>query len=118
MFSELLKNLRELGRTRITIKADGEYPTKYKTPVQHVAKYQNDGTDRGVKPSRFVERAEKQHRGWKSERDKATADFLAEGNSYPIEQLGKKIAHDISVMVDRIKTGLLKRSFRAHISKK
>lgn len=118
MFDDLLRNLRELGRTRVIIKADGEYPTKQRTPVQHVAKYQNDGTDRGITPARFVERAEEQHGGWERERESAVGEYLGDGHQYPLEQFGMRVANDIGVVVNRIKTGLLKRSFRAHITKK
>jgi hypothetical protein len=64
MLESLLKNLRSLEKTEISIRAEGEYPDRG-TPVQDVAVYQNDGTEY-IKASHFVERKARSKRGWAS----------------------------------------------------
>ncbi len=77
--------------------------------------YQNDGTERGIKPSRFVERAEKKARGWSSEIADAVGKYLFDGDPTALLRLGVKIADDITVMIDRIDTRRLKGSMKVTI---
>jgi len=114
----------------IQIYAKGRYPVKAKTKVQDVAKYQNDGTTRGVTPAKFAEEAAAQNDNWskivseavdkamfgttltanpfgKDERTKVNHMFLV----WHIKEIGKRMASDISRACQRIKTGRLKSSF-------
>jgi hypothetical protein len=113
MFESLLKRLKELDGSEILIRAEGEYPTKARTKVQAVAKYQNDGTDRGIKPAHFVEYAASQHSYWQEPIFQAIGKYMSgHGLGYDLRQVGLRIAYDINVAVNRIKTGRLKKSFR------
>jgi hypothetical protein len=79
------------------------------TEVQHVAKYQNDGTNT-IKASHFVERAARRARGWATPVFRAVDKYL-DGLEWELDTAGLKIAYDINNMVDRIDTGRLKHSF-------
>jgi hypothetical protein len=116
MLHELRQDLQRLGRTTVEIYAQGEYPTKSRTPVQHVAKYQNDGTET-IKPARFVERATGRHRGWQAPIFRAAGSFLFNNGDFNqvLTDAGLRISFDINRTVNRIKTGRLKRSFRPRI---
>lgn len=94
--------------------AEGEYPTKSRTPVQHVAKYQNDGTEH-IKPAMFVEKAKRKHRSWQRVVFLAMAAFAMKGEIDAINQMGLRISYDINNEVNRIRTGRLKKSFRPKI---
>ena len=117
MFERLLHDLEQLEGTTVQIHGAGEYPTKARTPVQHVAKYQNDGTDRGIKPARFVERAARRHRGWQFPIFRAVGHILF--RNADIEQAltdaGLRVSYDINDMVNRIRTGRLKKSMRPRV---
>lgn len=111
----MLRNAQALAGTSIEIKAVGEYPVRARTRVADVAKWQNDGTDRGVTPSQFVERAGVENSDWELSAYQAI-DGVLEGDSAALRVLGSEVAADIGDMCDRVKTGRLKRSFRAEIS--
>ncbi len=115
----MLKDLRAIEATEIQIQAEGVYPgprSKLKTKVAHVAKYQNDGTER-IKASHFVERAAKGRRYWKTKIWKAISDILFKGGKInnQLEQVARMhIAYDIGyIYCDRIDTGRLRKSFVA-----
>jgi len=108
---KLKANLRKLGNSSINIVAVGTYPNNQRTPVQDVAKYQNDGTAT-ITPSQFVERAESAAGGWSAELGRAIEKYI-DGDMRALDWLGDKIAKDIGTMCDRIDTGRLKASFRA-----
>jgi len=112
---KLQNRLRKLGTKEIRIKATGRYPNKYRTPVANVAKWQNDGTDRGVTPARFVERAAAAHGDWQGDSAQAVWDFLTGGGDVALIKLGIQISEAISAQCDRIKTGRLKSSFTPEI---
>jgi len=116
MFEEMRKALHRLDGTTLEIYAQGEYPTKARTEVQKVAKWQNDGTEK-IKPARFVERAYGRHRGWAGPINKAAIDYLFRDGNFEqvLQDVGLKISYDINVMVNRIKTGRLKASMRPRI---
>jgi hypothetical protein len=120
MPSELLKSLmeqtRSLGKLELQIKAKGYYPTGKRIAVQKVAKWQNDGNDRGVKPSDFVERAARSKRYWEVPLQKAVGKWLS-GNERELSKVGQKMAQDINKKVDRIDTGRLRESFISLIMK-
>jgi hypothetical protein len=111
MFEKLLEQLKKLSTKTVVIKAHGEYPNG--TPVQHVAHYQNDGTPT-IKPAKFVEAAIREHRKWKTPTREAIAGFLS-GNDSALENLGWRVATDINVAVNRIRTGRLKTSMRPEV---
>ncbi len=77
--------------------------------------YQNDGTDRGITPSKFVERAEKKARNWSREVGDAIGKYLFDGDPTALLRLGVKIADDITIMIDRIDTRRLKGSMKVTI---
>jgi hypothetical protein len=117
MLEQLREDLERLGNTTIEVYAHGRYPVKQKTPVQHVAKYQNDGTET-IRASRFVQRAAGSRRGWQKPIFSAVGKFLFKksGNTdldNLLSSAGNEIAQDINNRVDRIKTGRLKTSMRA-----
>jgi hypothetical protein len=112
MFADLMKHLKEIDGLEIHIVAEGEYPTKQRTKVQHVAKWQNDGTDRGIKPAKFVEAAVRRHRGWQSPVFKALGRWMFYGEKYRLKEAGLRMAYDMNTAVNRIRTGRLKKSFR------
>jgi len=115
---EMVGQAESLGMTEIDIAARGIYPESKKgTKVQHVAKWQNDGTSRGISPSYFVERAEARAGDWNEDIKAAIIDTI-DGNFGVLENLGIKIAWDINRVCDRIKTGRLKRSMIPIIKKK
>lgn len=134
MFELLIGHLRKINNREIQIYAKGHYPVKARTKVQDVAKYQNDGTDRGVTPAHFVEDAAAENDNWSKELLKAMDDAafgtviksnpFAEGEKVkvtgvfsmdPFKELGRRIAADISRHCNRIRTGRLKRSFTFRI---
>lgn len=119
MFKKLIKELYRLNGTEIEIYASGEYPTKQRTKVQDVAKYQNDGTAK-IKAAHFVERAARRHRHWKWPIFHAIADILFENANMKqsLNTVGLRISHDINVMVNRIRTGRLKHSMLPRIKQK
>ncbi len=118
MFESLRKRLKELDGMTIEIRAEGEYPTKSRTKVQHVAKYQNDGTDRGIKPARFVEKAARNHRYWQNPIFRAVGKYISgHGLGRDLQQVGLRMAYDVNIAVNRIKTGRLKKSFRPLIKR-
>lgn len=105
----LIKQLEKLDGTEIVIKADGNYPDKRSTEVQHVAHYQNDGTAT-IKPAKFVEKAVRAKRGWATPVFKAISKYL-DGLEWELDTVGLQISKDINDAVNRIKTGRLKKSF-------
>ena len=100
----------------MTVQSQGRYPTKARTLVADVARYQNDGTEK-ITPSKFIERARAQAVGWDDEIDAALAEFFAGGGDAALMAAARKIAADISRVCDRIKTGQLKASFEGKVSK-
>jgi hypothetical protein len=119
MFEDLNRmrsELQNLSRSTVQIKAVGKYPVKAGTKVADVAVYQNDGTNRGITPAKFVERSEAQASGWSDEIDDAVSRAI-EGDGAALQILGAQIAADIGDMCDRIDTGRLKASFRPEIKK-
>ena len=115
MFEKMLKGLREIDGKTIEIFAKGEYPVKAKTKVQHVAKWQNDGTTRGVTPAQFVETAEAANQGWRGMIAKGVDEMLLGKGINSIKWVAKIIANDIGIACNRIRTGQLKRSFTYRI---
>jgi hypothetical protein len=117
MFKDLLKQLKDLHGTQIQIYGSGRYPTKQRTKVQDVAKYQNDGTDRGIKPAKFVEKAARKARSWKGPVYKAATEIMFRNANMKqaLEEAGLKMSFDINRMINRIKTGRLKASMRPRI---
>ena len=95
----------------MVVKSRGRYPTKSKTLVADVCRYQNDGTTRGITPAQFIERAEYEALGWKEEIDRGLSAFLAGNGDSELKEAAKKVASDISRVCDRVKTGRLKASF-------
>lgn len=112
MLEELKARLSKLSKTTLQIYAQGNYPKG--TIVQHVAKWQNDGTDRGVTPARFVEAAEKQAKEWRRAITEAVDWFLS-GDETVINSVGFQISQDIGRACNRIRTGQLKSSFEYRI---
>lgn len=100
----------------MTVESRGKYPTEARTPVADVCRYQNDGTDRGITPSKFIERARAQAVGWQDEIDEALDAFFAGGGDAALMAAARKIAADISRVCDRIRTGQLKASFKGKTS--
>lgn len=80
--------------------------------MQKVAKWQNDGTERGIKPARFVEKAARKNRHWRRVVFRSLYDivFGKEDMKRGFIPLGARIALDIMKQIDRIKTGRLKTS--------
>jgi len=109
----LISRLENLGAKGVRVKAAGKYPVARRTPVQDVAMYQNNGTER-ITPSRFVERAEAKG-GWDKLINNAGEAYLKGGGDIALLKAGSKIASDISDMCDRIDTGQLKASFVAGV---
>lgn len=110
---ELIRNLKRLNGKSITIVAAGKYPVKAQTPVQDVAVYQNNGTDK-ITPAKFVEKAERQNqRKWKRKIDEAVCRFLF-GDDFAMDFAADEIAEDINKAVNRIDTGRLKKSMEGH----
>jgi len=106
----LEQRLRDLSKSRIVVKCPGNYPTKARTPVADVCRYQNDGTDR-VTASKFIERASEVNAAWNDELNDAVFHFISGGGDTVLKGVAQKIAKDISIVCDRIDTGRLKRSF-------
>ncbi len=96
------------------MRSKGRYPVKSRTLVADVCRYQNDGTEK-ISPSQFIERAEAAADVWQDEMDLAISRYLEGGGDTELEAAAKKIAADISVMCDRVKTGQLKASFEGDI---
>ncbi len=117
MFKDLRKQLADLHGTQIQIYGSGEYPTKRRTKVQHVAKYQNDGTERGIKPARFVEKSARKHRHWKTVIYKAATNIMFRNANLKqaLDDAGLRVSYDINRTINRIKTGRLKASMRPRI---
>ena len=117
MLQQQLRHLRHQLQTldgkRIEIRAEGVYLDKRSTPVNDVAHYQNDGTDR-IKPAKFVERAARKAHHWSTSARRAIALYINDAE-YSLRDLGLEISYDINVMIDRIKTGRLKKSMRPKI---
>jgi hypothetical protein len=110
--SKLIKHLENLASKTITVVAEGNYPVKANTVVQHVSAYQNNGTDRGVTPAKFVEAAEQAHTSqWSDAIDEGIQDFL-DGRSRKMKKAAKLVADDIGRAVNRIDTGRLKGSMK------
>ena len=109
-----MERLKQLAASEVEIVAVGKYPTKQHPKVQDVANYQNDGTDR-IKPSRFIERAEKKAGGWTKEIDRAVEAFLFDGDKTALLRLGVKVADDITAKIDRIDTRRLKGSLKVNV---
>jgi len=114
MFRDEIKRLEKLNGKEILIYARGEYPVKAKTKVQAVAHYQNDGTAK-IKPARFIETAEERAGGWRGFIIKAVENIIAGSDMRELGKIGKIIAKDISIAVNRIRTGRLKRSITYRI---
>lgn len=118
MIEEIRKlrgRLENLGRKSLQIKASGKYPNRLE--VAKNAKWQNDGTDR-ITPAKFVEAAESQNRGWRSEAMHAAWDFILGGGDVALLKLGLRISEDISAACNRIDTGRLKGSFLPKVETK
>ena len=109
-FSEVLKQLEDLHGTEVEISARGEYPTKQHPKVQHVAKWQNDGTAT-IKPARFVESAIRKHNGWQHLIYKSVSDYIWGANIKRLSGAMEKVSIDMNKAVNRIDTGRLKQSF-------
>jgi hypothetical protein len=92
------------------VQSKGKYPTKSRTPVADVARYQNDGTEK-ISPSRFIERAESAANGWEREMNESQYQYMSGAGVDVLTNVAKKIARDIHLMCDRIRTGRLKMSF-------
>ena len=87
-----------------------------RTLVADVCRYQNDGTE-NITPSHFIERAEAENDGWHEELDAAVTAFLAGDGEIVLKNVAKKIADDILIKCDRVKTGQLKLSFQGKIKR-
>ena len=117
MFEEMIRQLDELDGLEIEISAKGVYPNRQRTPVQHVAKFQNDGTEH-IEPARFVEEAERRNKRWWIDRlAEGAFEFVFEGHERDLHKAGRIMARDINDAVNRIDTRRLRRSFR-HVIKK
>lgn len=112
--NRMRRNLADLEKKTLTIKAVGRYPTKAQTPVADVAMYQNNGTET-IEPARFVERAEAAAGAWAEELSAAIGGVI-DGDPAALRVAGEIIAADIIDMCDRIRTGRLKASFRAEVA--
>lgn len=109
----MISQLKKLEGKAIVVKAVGRYPVKANTPVQHVAAYQNNGTDRGVTPAKFVEKAEADHGSeWSDAIDKGVQGYL-DGDERPMRKAGERIAKDINEAVNRIDTHRLQHSMKS-----
>lgn len=119
MFQATIKQLIALDNTELQIQAKGNYPVKRKTKVAAVAVYQNDGTA-NIKPSKFVERAEKRNRSWIKPLELALRKILwRRGDSKIVLNIvGTRIARDIAKVCDRIDTRRLKKSFAPKVIEK
>lgn len=113
---ELEQRLRRLQSAQIRIVAVGKYPVARQTKVADVARYQNDGTE-NIRPSRFIERAEKAAAGWRDTARREIASYLFEGRENALRRLGVKVADDITVKIDRIDTRRLKGSMKVEVAK-
>ena len=113
MLENLLTNLKRLEKTEIQIYAEGKYPTKQRTPVQNVAKWQNDGTET-ISPSHFVERSAREQRYWKQYIFREVLAFLY-GDTIALKRAAQIVAGDIMAKVDRIDTRRLSHSFTHRI---
>lgn len=105
-----ISRLTKLRSLVVVVKSQGRYPTKARTLVADVCRYQNNGTER-ISPSRFIERAELEAIGWQEEKKRAYDAFLRVGGVEVLSWLANLIARDISRVCDRIRTGQLKDSF-------
>lgn len=116
MFEKTIRDLQILEKKVVEIHGSGEYPTKKRTKVQAVAKYQNDGTET-IKPARFVEKSARKHRHWATAIFRTVSRYLFQQSNLEqsLEEVGLKISYDINVMIDRIRTGRLKASMRPRI---
>jgi hypothetical protein len=116
MLEDLRKDLDRLAGTTIEIYGQGEYPVKARTPVQKVAKWQNDGTEK-IRPALFVQSAERRHRGWQSPVFKAIGQIMFKDANFEqaLTEAGLRISYDINNAVNRIRTGRLKKSMRPRI---
>ena len=114
--AQIRQRLRDLEKTKLVVRSVGTYPTKQRTPVADVARYQNDGTDRGIEPSRFIERAQESSDNWSDEISDGVADKVLHGDSGGLKSAAKKMAQDISATCDRIRTGQLKSSFEGEVT--
>jgi hypothetical protein len=115
-----ISRLKQLKRLKVIVRSQGRYPVKSRTLVADVCRYQNDGTPPhknhpGISPSKFIERAEAAADAWQDEMDLALSRYLEDGENAEFEAAAKKIAADISVMCDRVKTGRLKASFEGEV---
>jgi hypothetical protein len=97
------------------VESPGEYPTKARTPVADVARYQNDGTEK-ITPSRFIERAAEESDDWSGELGDAVYRYIDSGDDSSLLAAADEMARDISRVCDRVKTGRLKRSFTGRVS--
>lgn len=105
-----IRRLRQLQRVTVVVRSQGRYPTKARTLVADVCRYQNDGTER-ITPARFIERAVAEMYEWQDEVDTALSAYLAGAGREVFAGLAKQVASDISRICDRIRTGQLKASF-------
>lgn len=117
LLDPLRKDLHRLGGTTIEIRAVGRYPTKQRTPVQHVAHYQNDGTEK-IKPAQFVQKTARRKRYWQRPLYSSVGKFIFKKRggmdlNNLLAIVGRQIADDINFSVNRIKTGRLRTSMRA-----
>jgi hypothetical protein len=117
MLSNLIKRTRALGNVEILVKADGSYPVKNKTKVQHVDHYQNDGT-KYIKASKYVQRAEKSKRAWRTPIFRSVGRWLFFNEFRPMEQVAKRIALDIVSKVDRVDTGRLRANLKGRVNRR
>jgi len=113
---EMIRRVEKLATTEVRVTSPGKYPTNQQTPVADVARYQNDGTSRGVTPSRFIERAQAAASWWIDELTSAVNLYIAEGLQTEMTRVAGAMARDVSAMCDRIKTGRLKQSFTGEVS--
>lgn len=88
------------------------------TLVQHVSKYQNDGTQY-IKPAQYVERAARRARYWQTPVFRAVYNGVFEKGRHDFSDLimdiGLNASYDINKMVNRIRTGRLKKSHRPYL---
>jgi hypothetical protein len=115
-----IMRLRRLQEKSLTVESPGEYPTKSRTPVADVCRYQNDGTYQNgtekITPSRFIERAAEESEDWSVELGDAVYRYIDNGDDSSLLAAADDMARDISRVCDRVKTGRLKRSFIGRVS--